>query len=119
MYTNEKIAAFLKERNFKGDGLSQGHIAVLRAYLDGLDDGFHNELLNLRGVWDKDVSEMVKALKHYGIKEFTLSETSTGLMGLLAGFTAEGCQIEGVIKINEGLSWDGTAQTTDAVKLKV
>ena len=119
MYTNEKIAAFLKERNFKCDGLSQGHIAVLRAYLEGLDEGFHNELLNLRDVWAKDVSEMVKALKHYGIKEFTLSETSTGLMGLLAGFTAEGCQIEGMAKINAGLGWNCCVQTSDAVKLKV
>ncbi len=69
-------------------------------------------------IWSKDVDAIFADLKRYGIKTFTISNKSTGLMGTLADFCERGCKVTGMVKINGCKNWqaDGFEQN-NAIKL--
>ena len=59
-----------------------------------------NKLLDFDDViWEKDVPDIVKNLKEFGITEFTISNRYSGLVDVLALFVAEGCTIEGTTQV--------------------
>ena len=63
---------------------------------------------NLRGndelelddsVWEKDIHDFIETLRKAGIESFVITSQSTGLMGNLHGFAAEGCEMTGLCTI--------------------
>lgn len=71
-------------------------------------------------IWSKEVDAIFADLKRYGIKTFTISNTSTGMMGTLADFCERGCKVTGMVKVNGCKIWrmDGFEQK-NAIKLQM
>lgn len=44
-------------------------------------------------IWDSDIEEITRTLKEYGISEFTISSTFSGLISILAEFAKHGFQM--------------------------
>lgn len=51
-------------------------------------------------IWDKDVQPILENCKRFGIKEFTVSSTYSGVVETLDLFQNAGCKVVGLIKIN-------------------
>ena len=51
-------------------------------------------------IWDKEIPQLVKDLKVYGIEEFTISSTYSGLVKTIWIFQQNGCSLEGIEEIN-------------------
>ncbi len=69
------------------------------AYLYSLEAG--NEFPNFGDViWDNDIKEIIENCKHFGINEFTISSTFSGLTNVIAQFIEHGCKLDGLVKIN-------------------
>ena len=47
-------------------------------------------------IWEKDIPGKVKAMKDAGISEFTISDTSCGIVRTLAVFEENGAKLQGV-----------------------
>ena len=50
-------------------------------------------------IWEKEIPQMVKDLKAYGITEFTLSSTFSGIVKTAWIFQQNGCSLEGMEEI--------------------
>lgn len=71
-------------------------------------------------IWDKEFDAIFADLKRYGIKTFTISNTSTGLMDDLAAFCEKGCKISGMVKVNGLKNWhDDGFEQKNAIKLQM
>lgn len=71
-------------------------------------------------IWDKEFDAIFADLKRYGIKTFTVSNTSTGLMDDLAAFCERGCKVAGMVKVNGLKNWhDDGFEQKNAIKLQM
>ncbi len=52
--------------------------------------------------YEKDIPDFVKTLREAGIKEFIITDSSSGLMSGLHGFADNGCHIESICRITRG-----------------
>lgn len=69
------------------------------AYFYSQDAG--NELINFDGsIWERDLDEIIENCKRFGITEFTISSTFSGLLKIIAELETRGCQMIKLIKIN-------------------
>lgn len=69
------------------------------AYLYSLEVG--NEVPNFGDViWDQDIEAIIENCKRFGITEFTISSTFSGLTNTIAQFIEFGCKLDGIVKIN-------------------
>ena len=60
-----------------------------------------NELSNFSDViWDYDIKDIIEDCKKFGVKEFTISSTFSGLINTIAKFEEFGCVLDGIVKIN-------------------
>ena len=50
-------------------------------------------------IWDKDVEEIIKHCKEFGIKTITISSNFSGAIQILGMFTDNGCKIKGMKKV--------------------
>lgn len=93
----KKIAEI--ENAYKADKIKELNISYTfyRAYCEAKER--KNQHINFRN-WNDEVDAIMADLKRHGIKTFTISNESTGLMGALADFCARGCKIIGMVKIN-------------------
>ncbi|MBQ4401180.1 MAG: hypothetical protein II832_03330 [Synergistaceae bacterium] len=67
------------------------------------DSAMKIEGLDISGViWDKDIPEMVKAMKGAGVTEFTISDTSCGIVRTLAVFEENGAKLQGLTSVKSG-----------------
>lgn len=74
------------------------HTALGWAYLNSLEAG--NDLPNFGDViWEKDIPEILAGCRKYGIKEFTISSTFSGLINTVAEFEKNGCHLDGLVRI--------------------
>lgn len=84
------------------------------AYAESVEN--KNDYLNFYGtVWSKDIAPIVEACRKHGIREFTISNTCSGLTQILADFEELGCKVVGLTKANKGYG----NETIPAVKLEV
>lgn len=67
-------------------------------------------------LWDRDIDLVMNDLKRYGIKTFTISNTSTGLMGNLTAFCERGCKISGMVTVKKYRHDD---EVKSAIKLQM
>lgn len=74
------------------------NITLLRAYYDALQAG--NDLPNFSEViWERDIEPIVEDCKKYGITEFTISSTFSGLITTIAQLEKSGCKLEGLTEV--------------------
>ena len=67
------------------------------------DSAMKIEGLDISGViWDKDIQGKVKAMKDAGISEFTISDTSCGIVRTLAVFEENGAKLQGLTSVKSG-----------------
>ena len=72
---------------------------LYREYTEARDKG--NELLDLRdAIWDKDVAELIRAIRENGIERFTFSSGWSSAVETAWLFLENGCRLEGMIQIN-------------------
>lgn len=65
-----------------------------------------NEFEMCDSCWDTEFHDFVETLRKLGIKQFTVTNNSTGLMNDLYGYTAEGCTMVGLHQITKkSLRW--------------
>ena len=56
--------------------------------------------------WEREYLDFIEALRKLGVKEFTVTTKSTGLMDDLYGYTAEGCTMKGLHTVTKkALRW--------------
>lgn len=69
------------------------------AYMGSKEAG--NELIDFHEViWDREIPEIVRVCRENGIKEFTISNTMSSLIGTLAEFEKFDCKIVGLTQVN-------------------
>ena len=87
---------------------------LITAYEDSIEN--KNPLINFdRAIWSADIAPIVDALRKNGIKEFSISNTASGLTNTLEAFEALGCKVCGLTKAN--LIYG--RKTAPAIKLQV
>ena len=70
-----------------------------QAYIYSAEAG--NELINFDGaIWDNEIEEILENCRKYEIKEFTISSGFSSLIEILDKLSEQGCEIEGLVKIN-------------------
>ncbi len=63
-----------------------------------------NRLINFAEViWDRDIDEIIENCRRYGIKDFTISSTFSGLLETIAEFEKRGCRMVRLIEINSNI----------------
>jgi len=63
-----------------------------------------NRLINFSEViWDRDIDEIIANCRRYGIKDFTISSTFSGLLETIAEFEKRGCHMVRLIEINSNI----------------
>ena len=86
-----------------------GQTEAARSYFYG-GSKVEDEILVGSGLWEKDIPDFMDTLRKAGIKSLVTTDHSTGLMGNLHGFEAEGCKLEGLCKITEEDFLGGTRE---------
>ena len=60
----------------------------------------NNETIDFDDViWDKDVEEIIKHCKEFGIKTITISSNFSGAIDILGMFADNGCKVKGMKKV--------------------
>lgn len=60
-----------------------------------------NRLLNFADViWEKDIDEIIANCRKFGITDFTISSSFSGLLATIAAFEAKGCHIVRMVEVN-------------------
>lgn len=70
-------------------------LAYCRSIESGNDRIDFNEV-----IWDEDVDAIATCLKENGIREFTISDTFSGLIPTLAAFDKLGIHMAGITEVN-------------------
>lgn len=74
-------------------------------------------------IWGREIDAVFADLNRFGIKTFTVSATSTGLMETLAAFCERGCKVTGMVQINGKEGWNENFETIieqrSAIKLQM
>ena len=74
------------------------HTALGWAYLNSLEAG--NELPDFNSlIWEKDVEEILAGMRHFGIREFTISSPYSNLPKTLAAFEKHGAKVDGMTEV--------------------
>ena len=70
-----------------------------QAYFYSKDAG--NRLINFgETIWDYDIEPIIENCRRFGIKDFTISSTFSGLLTTIAEFEKRGCHMVRLIEIN-------------------
>ena len=78
---------------------------IFNEYLHARNNG--NELLDINDVvWDKDASELIKAMKLHGIKAFTFSSGWSHAVVTAWRFQEAGAKLVGLVQINGSMNRD-------------
>ena len=71
-------------------------------------------------IWDREIDEIFENLQRFGIKTFTISNSSSGLQRTLAAFCEKGCKIAGIVKVNGCNSWRSEGfEIENAIKMQM
>ena len=111
---NYRIEEFDKISAENGKINSNINRILIMAYEDSIEN--KNPLINFdRAIWSEDIAPIVDAFKKNGIKEFSISNTASGITNTLEAFEILGCKVCGLTKANLAYG----RKTVPAVKLKV
>lgn len=95
------------------------HTTLGWAYFKSLEAG--NDLPDFNDViWEKDIPEILAGCRKYGIKEFTISSTFSGLTKTIAALEDAGCHLDGLVRIKGHKDvWTGEREIIPAFKMTV
>ena len=115
---NETINYHLKEfdKILAENGKINSNVnrTLIMAYKDSIEN--KNPLSNFdRVIWSEDIAPIVDALRKNSIKEFSISNTASGLTKTLEAFESLGCKVCGLTKANLVYG----RKTASAIKLQV
>ena len=111
---NYRIQEFDKILTEKGEITQNINRTLFMAYEDSIEN--KNPLINFdRVIWLEDIAPIVDTLRKNGIKEFSISNTASGLTKTLEAFESLGCKVCGLTKAN--LIYG--RKTAPAIKLQV
>ena len=111
---NYRIKNFDKILAENGKINSNINRTLIMAYEDSIEN--KNPLINFdRVIWLEDIAPIVDTLRKNGIKEFSISNTASGLTKTLEAFESLGCKVCGLTKAN--LIYG--RKTAPAIKLQV
>ena len=81
---------------------------------------YGNDLIDLDDIkWEKDVPVCVEQMRKFGIEEFTISSTWSGVIEVLELFEKNGVKLVGLATVKGQPEWDGTERTKPAFLMKV
>ncbi|MCR4623810.1 MAG: hypothetical protein K5780_04115 [Alphaproteobacteria bacterium] len=110
-YRIEKLDKILAEETKSGQGINR---VLFWAYEMSVEN--NNNYLNFADtIWPDDIAPIVETCRKYGIKEFSISSTCSGLTTTLADFEEHGCKVCGLTKANTRYK----GETVPAIKLQV
>ena len=110
-YRIEEFDKILAEETKSGQGIN--HV-LFWAYEMSVEN--NNNYLNFADtIWPDDIAPIVETCRKYGIKEFSISSTCSGLTTTLADFEKHGCKVCGLTKANLVYG----RKTASAIKLQV
>ena len=91
---------------FHAPELGNAACRLFKEYEVSRDSG--NEHLDISEVvWDKDVADLITAMRENGIELFTFSSTWSSAVETAWLFQQNGCKLEGLIEINSHFTkWD-------------
>ncbi len=93
---------------------SDKRLVQVLAYDDSISNT--NDYLNFYyAIEEKDIEPIVDACRKNGIKEFTISSTSSGVIKTLEAFEEQGCKVCGLARANKSYG----RETVPAIKLQV
>lgn len=93
---------------------------LFKSYRDTQRAG--NELLNISDIiWESDYDSLVENLRKFGITEFTISCTFSGLLASIQALTERGCTMEGMTKVKDlyPTYMDGEHDLIPALKMRL
>lgn len=86
--------------------VNHGEIIVIRAYMT-TNESMESDILVLdRGMFPKEMPEVIQALHDYGVNEFIFANSSTALMQNLHDFMEAGFKVEGPAEYKQILPWN-------------
>lgn len=96
MKTIEKLEQAKQQNvNLKEWGINRTFYWAYRISAD-----VNNETIDFDDViWDKDVEEIIKHCKEFGIKTITISSNFSGAINILGMFADNGCKVKGMKKV--------------------
>ncbi len=60
-----------------------------------------NNLIDFNGaIWDYDIEPIIENCREFGIREFTISSTFSGIIETIAEFEKRGCRLAGLTEVN-------------------
>jgi len=80
---------------------------LVKCYRNTQESG--NEILDIDEIiWEHDYDELVRDLRRFGITEFTISTTFSGVFNAMEALIERGCTLEGMTRVYERFpSWMG------------
>ena len=69
-------------------------------------------------IWEKDIDEIIENCRRFGIKDFTISSTFSGLLTTLAELEKRGCHMVRLIEVNANY-YAFTGNLSEEPKLEV
>ena len=81
-----------------------------------------NELIDFHDViWERDIPQIIENIKEFGITEFTVSSSFSGLIDTIAEFTKLGCTVAGVTSVKADYKdfSTGEAVMLNAILMKI
>lgn len=97
-WDSDELKAWYKEKGEMNYPIEAGACKAYRAWMHTIereeDEVDMNDFL-----WDREVEDFVDTLRKAGIESFIYTNQSTAVMENIHGFTAAGCKMEGLCKI--------------------
>ena len=69
-------------------------------------------------IWEKDIEEIIENCRRFGITDFTISSTFSGLLTTIAEFQKHGCHMVRLVEVN-ATYYDVPASIDEEPKLAV
>lgn len=115
----KKIAAVEKalasKEAYKASGINS---TVCSAYKESKIS--EKEFIDFNNViWDNEVLEIVKQLKEFDVKQFTISSGYSNLLDTVQVFVDNGCTVKGLIKINKKSNWNNEVEQIPALLIEL
>lgn len=99
-WDSDEIKTWYEEKEKMTYPIPQGACKAYRAWKNSCEHGLEDVEMD-DFLWDREVSDFVKALREAGIMSFIYTNQSTAMMDNLHDFEKEGCIMEGLCKREE------------------
>lgn len=109
MGKSEKTEAFFNKlaKKIETGRLSEGEAEAYWAWCSSRN---REEIVEDGHLWGRCVHDFIQTMRKAGVESFITTDQSTGLMGNLHGFVAEGCTIDSLCIVKSDYKYDSDKQ---------